>query len=126
MIDNLAIGLTLSFENQKFDPEVGDENTENTFTIGPFARYYFLENKIKPFLEASVLFGSTKEEDGNFEIKSDTFGFGIGAGVAIFLNKNISIDFGLAYNNLKIENEDSDTEIKSNGIGAVVGFNLFF
>ncbi len=146
VIDNLQVGLVLALSTEKvegerqnfnnFGPQTNSfESKLSTFAVGPFVRYYFLENSIKPFVQASVAYVSTKNESddefSSFESKSNGIGFGFDAGVAFFLNNFISLDLGVGYSRSIItpnngdEGED-DFKTKLNAIRANVGFNLFF
>jgi len=133
--DNLALGLEISFTSNKFKGE-GDtfESKLSTIAAFPFARYYFAEGNIKPFVQGSVGFGSSKNKStSDFseddEFKSSIFAFGADAGVAIFLSEHASIDLGLGYistsSKAKDNNEDNQRFINS-GLGFAAGFSIFF
>ncbi len=127
VIDNLAVGLGVDLAFGKEEEPGFEEEKSTTFLVGPFARYYFLEDKIRPFAQGSVAFGKNKTEAGSNEFKSDAFAFGFDAGVAIFLNDNISIDAALGYARTKISPDvEGARDLEANGFGLAVGFNLFF
>jgi outer membrane protein len=128
--DNFAVGLGLFIASQR-EEEESEEFTQNSFLIGPTARYYFGTSNIKPFVNGSLMFGSMKEEESyigrNEEVKYKSFGWDLGAGAAFFLNDNIAIDLGLSYAFVNYENkDDSDLELEADGLGLKVGFSLFF
>ena len=99
--DNLAIGGQGSlFTSDGF----------TSWSVGPFARYYFGKNmKGKPFVGANV--GISDMENADSE-----FGFGAEAGYALFLNKSVALEFGVNYNRM----DDIDV------IGVGVGFQIHF
>ncbi len=69
-------------------------NGYNSWGIGPFVRGYFLGNeKGKLFGQGSFSIGGAKNSDVGF-------GFGVGAGYAVFLNKSIAVEFGTFYNRI--------------------------
>ncbi|MFV0590686.1 MAG: outer membrane beta-barrel protein [Draconibacterium sp.] len=122
VIDNLALGLALDFEHTK---QAKDKN--NSFLVGPMARYYFGSTNIKPYVEACMGFGSGKELGEDSEAKFKQFGWDAGAGVAFFVNDFVSIDFGVSYGDVKQTlKDDSKAELKTNGFGAMVGVSIFF
>ena len=92
--DNLAVGgevglgLTTSKTTTQFD-----------YTIGPLARYYFKGNglnsvsKTRWFAEANVGFqGSNIKTKGFDGVSTNGIGFGIGPGLAYFINQNIALE----------------------------------
>lgn len=56
VIDDLALGIGASYQNQKteYDPNTGSVTTEQTF-IGPLAKMYFGEKEFRPFVQADYL-----------------------------------------------------------------------
>lgn len=147
VVDNLLLGLGTSISSEKFSTENEFSNFEDkstTFAIGPLLRYYFLNENIKPYLQGSIAYATNKIEsksefDSDFgfentetiEQKQNGFAFGFDAGVAFFLNKVISLDLGVGYARTSLspnngDDGEEDVKSKSNIIGAVVGFNLFF
>ncbi|WP_109851920.1 autotransporter outer membrane beta-barrel domain-containing protein [Aquimarina sp. AU58] len=102
VIDNLAVGLELGINTnkEKQDSDFGDiETTTNGFGIGPFARYY-LENNI--YFEGLIGIASSKTTSnggllGSTDIKSNIFGFRVGAGYAFFLGNHVAIEPSVSY-----------------------------
>ncbi len=122
VVDNLAIGLGIGFESSKFD-----EVKESSFIVGPMARYYFGASKMKPYLGASLGFGSGKVPVEGKTEKFKQFGWDAEAGVAIFLNDFVALDLGLSYGSLNQKSkEDSKAETKTSGFGTMAGFSIFF
>lgn len=130
-IDGLAAGLevNLDLQTQKIDEDGMDyKGTSSTFLVGPFARYY---SSVGLFGDASIGFGSSKfkeeetgQEDG--ESKSNLFGWSLGAGYAIFLNDNVSIEPMISYNKFTFtDGDDSKDKNKQGQFLIEVGFNIF-
>jgi outer membrane protein len=123
--DNFALGLAMNVENSK-----QDDATSNSLLVGPTARYYVGgSTSVKPYLEASYLFGSQKEEDDtmDYEYKAKVSGWDLGGGAAIFLNEFASIDLGLTYGNATMTNKDDEKlKMKIKGLSVNVGFSLYF
>lgn len=124
VIDNLAVGLGLSLDLSKDE----DDDTQTTFAVTPGVTYYFpLDGMIKPFLGANVGFASSTTKSGSTKEKTSGLTFGGGAGVAFFLKDNVSLDLGLGYQQVNLkDDDDKKAMIKAGGIGASLGFSLFF
>ena len=133
VMDRLAVGLGLVVSSNKESTDTGFGELETTVTgfgIAPLARYYF-DNNI--FGEAAIGIGSTKSktEGGGFgdtEIKSNTFGFRIGAGYAFFLGSHIAIEPSLNYSWEDINPEDAPSgyDESLSSIFLNVGITAFF
>lgn len=153
LLDGFSAGLfmNLDISNLNYDYEMEDGSIENlgsnntSFSIGPFVRYYIAMEKVKPFAQAKLGFGSSNLKydmvDYDYtdpfnpkviiserESKSNLSNWGIGAGAAFFITGNISVDVMLGYNSDKNtrKSEDNDMEYKTTtgGFGLNVGFNL--
>ncbi len=143
-IDGLAGGLYINFEmnnsKDKYTIPVGGtvdlKDNITTITAGPFVRYYFALDKVKPFLEGKVGFGSMKEKYDSYnnnavtsnDYKYNLFNWGLGAGAAYFITDNISIDAMLGYNQTSSKYKENDNEYKTtmNSFGLNVGFTIFY
>jgi len=103
VIDNLVAGLFLDLEyyrNKRIQYDV--IYSQSSFTIGPFARYYFLDlEKFKPFGHAQVGLGSScnKTSYSGNESKDKAFYFSylLGAGADFFLNERVALDLLMGY-----------------------------
>ncbi|MEO5942129.1 MAG: outer membrane beta-barrel protein [Ferruginibacter sp.] len=85
-------------------------NTANGYTqfkygIGPLARYYFTSKdaatprKTRIFAEANVgIFGQNTKVSGSSSYNTNGLGFGIGPGLAYFINENIALEGLVKYN----------------------------
>ncbi len=134
IMDNLAIGAALPISFSSYKPEGGGKSKMSVLAIAPFARYYFGASNIKPYGQALVGFGSaksTEEPDGGdkVETKTSVFLWEVGAGVGIFLNDNVSLDIGAAYNSMSMKDKDDNpTNLKNitSGFGLKLGFTVVF
>lgn len=132
VMDGLAVGLELNVDLSSSKEDDSDNKYNSTTLVAaPFVRYYYGTNKIKPFAEGSIGFGTIIEKDKNGDVsttfKTGVFGFGFAIGAAMFLNDNVSVDLGIGYNSLstkdKEDNPDND-KIISSGVGFQVGFSV--
>ncbi len=128
IIDNLAIGLDLSFSTtkNKFDDgmDISDDTT-NAFGVLPSATYYFKNDKLAPYLGVGVGFLSISSGDEDFN-KSSGLAVGATGGLAYFLNTSVSLNFGVTYLYSNQTNKaESDFKVKSNVIGANIGFAVY-
>jgi hypothetical protein len=114
--DNFGIGVMLDYESADYA-----NSNSSIFLLGPVIRYYFGTSNIKPFLQGEYIFGTQKyDSDYSEERKTDINAFAIGGGAAFFLNQYISIDLGLAYSKMSVEDSDSD------GININGGISVYF
>lgn len=117
--DKVAVGLGLSIGQEKETDYSGEKDTYtkgNTFGIGAFARYYFLEvgSRFKVYGEAGAGYANVggEEDDGTDVTKTDkinSFGVNAGIGANFFLTQNIAIGYQFAdvigFNSSKIDAE---------------------
>lgn len=125
VMDNLAVELEFAFTSTKTDDGAGDVTTSSLAAL-PGARYYFdAGDKFKPFVgvNAGIISTSSGDED---VLKSNGFTFGGKAGVAYFLNENVSLDFLVRYINSNQKNKaDDNLETKNSNIALGFGFSIF-
>ena len=133
VIDGLAVGLDLSLANMVYKDGTDDDKTIQTaYGVGPFVRYYFPVEKVKPFIEVNSSFGSIKQKyeytNSNYEDEEYKYGLfliGGGAGVAIPIGKRVTFDMMAGYNSLKFkEKEDNDDNYRE--IIGTFGFKFGF
>jgi len=121
VIDNLPVGLVMNIDLSKTKSIANDdESSNNSFTIGPFARYYFLpQEKLMPMGEVYIGFGSSKYKSKyssyNSEDKYGLFQFSVGAGASYFITEQIAFDMLIAYKTSKytLKSETSSSGVKS-------------
>ena len=118
--DGLAIGLSVSNKSERITDEYStsgysslDKQTENTMVIAPTVRFYFGETGV--WLQTAYGFGSTStsyksESTGNPTVTVDDSSpmsiFTLGAGYAISLSDNISLNPSVAYAMSSVTEED--------------------
>jgi outer membrane protein W len=130
LIDNLAVGASLSVTTSKFKPEDDNdpENSGSELLLAPFVRYYLSQGI---FFQGQFGIGSSKEEfsSGNVtvETKYGLSSIGIGAGYAYFLNDHVAIEPLIGYSSVSRKEKDSDPEVKeiSSGLFLRVGFQVY-
>lgn len=128
--NNLAIGLELPYSFTKMIEDYS-WNSASTFSVLPFARYYFGKTNVKPYLHAEIGPGWKKEkvEDSTVgykdELTSKYTAYGIGGGLGIFINQHVSFDLGLGYASVSSKLVDPNTNMNlkntASGIGASIG-----
>jgi opacity protein-like surface antigen len=138
--NGLAIGVTFNYEYSK-EHNKEEQYKQKTYLYGPSLSYFFGKSNIKPYIQAEYLFGKTKNEyefkymNGfqmeyeNDENEIKIQGWGLGAGVAFFLNQHISLNLGLGYAKINGESSDDDYfEINSTSKGFILngGVSAFF
>lgn len=133
--DNLAVGLglVLSSNKETTDGLFGEQDVTTTgFGINPLARYYF-ENNL--FGEAAVGIGFSKTSfEGeslpglDSDITSNSYGFRIGAGYALFLGNHIAIEPSINYSWEDINPKDAPADFKQSlsSIFLNIGITAFF
>ena len=131
LTDALAIGVGLQLGYRSFKNKSGKTHSFS-YGLGPFARYYFGSEKLKPYAGCSLGLGgySDKSTASDTPPKSNykTFNFVLGAGLAYFLNDKVSVDLGINYNYMTGKNRLNNfynyrTHDGTLNIGA--GFNIF-
>ena len=125
VIDNLAVGVDLSFSSLKEDYD-GEDYTVSSFYVMPTGTYYFSAgDSLKPYV--GVGFGLISTSSGDEDInKSSGLAIRGKGGLAYFLNESIALDFSVQYLNTNQKNkEESDFVTKNSSIGVGLGFSLF-
>jgi opacity protein-like surface antigen len=125
VFDGFAIGLTIDYQSTREDDDTNEYKT-SSFLIGPSIIYYFGDSNIKPFIQGEYMFGNNKQELNSDEEEIKMNGWGLSAGAAFFLNKNISLDLGLGYANISGEVEDIDIEQTTKGFSLYGGVSVYF
>lgn len=133
--DNLLLGidLGLGLSSHNFEGEDYESMDKGSFlSIGPFVRYYFPMEKITPFAEASVGFGTLKTEwESDFsesENKAGITSFQAGAGFLAKMGSNAGFELSLGYlsNTIKSKEDNTDnTRIIIGTIGVKFGLVVF-
>ncbi len=99
--DRWAVGAQVGLDVAS--PE-GSSDTQTTWSIAPFTRYYFASNEIDNllrngafFAEGSAGFGGNNSSAGN---STNGVELGIGAGYSYFITRNVGLEGMLKYQGL--------------------------
>ncbi|BFP41015.1 hypothetical protein FGF1_18600 [Flavobacteriaceae bacterium GF1] len=139
--NDLVVGLELTysflrFENPGLQGFGGSETKSNQYSGGPFIRYYFKGEKIRPIIEGGLSFGRTNDtieggnpvDGGDLEFSSNLFSFGGGAGLAVSLGNHVSFDALLVYLNSQVKPADNnDNNLRSivSSFSLRLGFSIY-
>jgi hypothetical protein len=115
VVDNFVTGVGLGYS---YSNPSGNNNNSSSYSLGPFARYYFLkpEKMINPFFQASYSFSKGKSENGG---KFSNSGYGLKAGTAIFFNSSVALELGINYTY-----SNSDNVVKIYDLSFIMGFQI--
>ncbi|BDD05579.1 outer membrane beta-barrel protein [Aureibacter tunicatorum] len=137
VIDNLIIGLDISYLysnlNGMFFINSGDDiqrikmnNKLTGLDFNMFSKYYFTEQKFKPYAQIGAGYSLSRQYSGDFEQKYNGINLVGGAGAAYFITPSISVELGLNYQYTMLKNQDdADHKKKIKEIDAVVGLCFF-
>jgi len=117
VVDNLAVGGNIGVSYSKTGI-----NKFTSFTVGPFARYYFTTESqaVRPVIHANFNFLSTKQKVGSISSTNTGLNFFVGGGAAMFISKNVSIDALAGYDRTKYKDFDG-----SGGFAFNIGFQVY-
>tara|TARA_R110002126_G_scaffold277373_2_gene423199 strand:- start:4088 stop:4714 length:627 start_codon:yes stop_codon:yes gene_type:complete len=134
LLNNLTTGLSISYTST--NPEDSDKII--AYTVAPFAKYYFLKGRFKPFIRTSYGRGKIKDNfvttivDNGLtgfvnKIDTDIKALNIGGGLAFFINTNFSLELILNYRQIKFISEFSNTRRAQTDtvFGTNLGFSFF-
>lgn len=134
VMDNLAVGLNLGYEVQKYDAYLNFEQkakiTNSTFSAVPSLTYFIeADSKAFPYISAGAGYAlNNAKTDQNTPYKTNFFVWGAKAGFAYFITPSIAIDLGLNYQQLSTKYNATDGIPESKEIyktlGAAIGFNF--
>lgn len=99
VIDGLPVGLYMNIDTYSTkEPNDGDKYSETCFSIGPFARYYFINhNNFMPYVEGMIGFGAAPYKMNGDKYKQSYLAYQLGAGVSYFFTDRIAADLFLGY-----------------------------
>jgi hypothetical protein len=117
IINSLATGFKISYDG--FTPKYTGGSTRSIYSLGPYARYYFLnpEKNYNLFIESSYLIGAYIDSD----FKNESRAFNISAGPTIYFNSSVGLEFFIQYSNFKFR-EGTSTSAR---IQAGIGFQIY-
>jgi len=97
-------------------------NTQSTMTIGPQAIYFFdINDKFKAFGKGRLGLAYLGSSQGNNSINEYGRFYGLTAGLSYFISPKVSTDFGLGYDSLVFNKNNTAV----NGLSVNLGFSLF-
>ena len=113
--DNIAVGAAVGLNFQK-----QDDNSATSISLLPFARYYVGNSDVLQFygeVKAGYLF---QRVNNTFSAENNQGAqFNIGPGVAFFLSENVSFDFQVNYQFVRIE------EARNRSLSFNFGFQVY-
>jgi len=103
IVDNISLGLDLSYLNQKTEYESSDDSrtTEQTF-IGPIVKLFFGEDRFRPFILADYLFLAGDNYEGGV--------LDMGAGLLYHVTGNFGISLFGKYGFMSSTNDTIDSQ----------------
>ena len=124
VIDNLAVGAGVGY-----DFTGRDGNSEGTFIIAPAVSYFFLPNSnIRPFLSAQVGYAHQSSSNTDRDTKTTTsvggLHYGVGGGVAYFVNPNVGLTLGLGYSSSSFSKDKVTVTVA--GVASTLGLTFVF
>ncbi|MCU0457847.1 MAG: hypothetical protein MUE37_01990 [Bacteroidales bacterium] len=130
VMDNLVAGLEIALSgHRERDVEDDDVYKMSDLGFGPFVRYYYPLEKIYPFAEAELLFGSHRDTWGDEVEKYPMLIIGFSLGAALPLGEMVTVDGSIGYTRAQwtwedVEEGGSNKEICS-GLGIRIGFSIY-
>ena len=115
VIDHLAVGLDLGYGSTS----QGDISS-STMGVGPYLRYFFMENKL--FGEAGFHYQSASFDGENLGSGS---AIGLGVGYAAWLNDNVTIEPMLSYAMTSFKPEGADESVSGSQFGVMINFGIY-
>lgn len=90
------------------------------FGIGPYLRYYFGHEQVRPILHGNFNFLSSKVKFNGSSTTNNGTNFFLGGGAAIFLSENVSLDVLAGY-----DHTDYNSLPGTGGFALNVGFQVY-
>jgi len=115
VIDDLALGGNVNMGYSKN----GSEKT-TVFGFGPFARFYFNGQHVRPILHTTLNFDTRKTKIGNVSTNNNGINYFLGGGAALFISQQVSIDALAGYYHSKLKGFDG-----SGGFVFSIGFQVY-
>ncbi|HEY6506051.1 MAG TPA: outer membrane beta-barrel protein [Chitinophagaceae bacterium] len=112
---NVAVGGNLTIDYS----ETGSIKYTD-FGIGPFARFYFTNAMVRPLIQVSVDYISSKAKGTGFSSTNTGSKIFLGGGAAVFINPNVSIEGIMGYSHTKYTDFDGN-----GGFNLGIGFQVY-
>ena len=115
IVNNIAVGASIGLNFQK-----QNDNSSTSISLLPFGRYYVGNSDVLQFY-GEVKGGYIYQRENNTFTTSNSQGaqFSIGPGVAFFLSENVSFDFLVNYQYVRLE------EIRNRNLSFNLGFQVY-
>ena len=127
VINNLAVGLAISFKSQSTDID-GEDTRSSGFFIGPQVDYFIpMADEFYFSIGAGLGFNSLKEDDeSNGEVTLSGIGYGLRAGIHYIVNKKLGtfITIGPDFGNLT--EKESEIDVAWSEFETQIGLKFFF
>jgi outer membrane protein len=131
--NRIGLGGELSFSSSRSKFEGAEPSTQTDWRIGPFARYYYKTvSWFVPFGEVGTGYGNdvVKSTDpfsgAELKTKHNVFYVGLGAGAALFLADNFSLEALLMYQFENAKNPEGGGSHATSGVMLQFGFSFYF
>lgn len=125
-IDKLAAGVRVDFRSYNYKNYGSLVVHQNNTSLSPFARYYFLPatQKVNVFVDGSYIHNKNKFRNlSSPDFTEKANGYAVAAGPAIFLTKQVALEFTVGYRHSKTVNYPAAIENKfSTGFGLQIHF----
>jgi outer membrane protein len=124
VVNGFALGLDADIRNNSLRNRDNDiRTTASSFTLGPFARYYF---PINVFLDGRVGLGSGKGAELAAYNESRIFSYSLGVGYAAFLNDHVALEPIIRYRGVNYTNKANDNLRTTNGnLEFAIGLQIY-
>jgi hypothetical protein len=113
--NNFALGINGNLDYTKIE-----KSKITTWGVGPFARYYIGSLNFRPFAHADVSFQANKNRNNLETTKYNSKQYFLGAGLAVFLNRNVAVETLMGYRHTTIHNSNSN-----GGFNLRIGFQVY-
>ena len=137
-LKNFFVGIGFNYQYSNEDlVDFSYWTKSNSYLSTLFLKYYFSENRFKPFLKTAYGFGVENREFQFTDIssrinnsKTKIQNFTFGAGIGYFLTNYISLEMSLNYSYLKTNEKgtlvsDNNASRIFNGFNSNIGFYIF-
>lgn len=126
IVNNFALGIAARYESDETKKDNGTYKSNSYYAI-PFFQLYIGKGPVKFYSYAGIGFGKSDYSEYGYgtsfsdKTKNLTL-YEVGGGIAAFINKNVSLEFGLAYSSGTSKYEDRKDKVK--GFGIQIGIVL--
>ena len=130
--NRIGLGGELYYSSSRSKFEGGDPYIQTDWRIGPFGRYYYKTvSWFVPFGEIGAGYGNDVVKSTDFtgaevKTKHNVFYLDLGAGAALFLADNFSLEALLMYQFEKAKNPEGDGSHTTSGVMLQFGFSFYF